>query len=587
MNDREYSGMPTVFPHAKARTRIAMALIPCFIGTILLGLASNGVHHDDDLAHYLMARWSRWFPGYLLHVWGRPGATIPMAAVAWIGNTDVGWHACRALSACVTALTAWLAATLAMRKGIGPAWLIVLLCYVQPLNALLAATTLTENYLALYLMAAVVLLDRRRPMLASAIFSLSLLTRHETLVLLPVWWAGLIWRGECRIANDETGAAIRESKVAHGSLSQFAIRHSPFLISLWAPIAHNCLHYAAFGKWPFRMFLTPKGSTEYLATSTLGYLPAALQAIPPAIFALAIIGGVLLVRRRDWLIPALAGTFLATHFAVTAFGVFASGGYARFMVGIAPFVAILAVTGVQWLRSHWNDQRRVAVFWLLLAATWLTGFIALDIERRAGRLSIAQPAIINAIRLSTIAIVAISIAQVVPLARGSMWRKPALILIAALTVIQTLGWARPMHLKPAQQQIQTAATWIRDNHLADRPIYATHAWFPYFMNFVENPRVHKGKRLLAAMPVGTLVLWDRIYSASDYHGVKLEDLRADREHYRQIWLFEAEQASDRLPPLVLFEKMAVTPVPPDPDRPYPPSTSGDLDEIYTSYYIVP
>ena len=93
----------SIDPAAHHGSGIWRALLPCFIGTILLGLLSNGVHHDDDLTHFLMARWTRWFPVYLLNVWGRPGATIPLAAVAWIGDTDTAWHACRLLSAVVSA----------------------------------------------------------------------------------------------------------------------------------------------------------------------------------------------------------------------------------------------------------------------------------------------------------------------------------------------------------------------------------------------------------------------------------------------------------------------------------------------------
>jgi hypothetical protein len=43
-----------------------------FLLTAVLGLMSDGVHHDDDLMHLLMARWARWFPQYLLHGGGRP-----------------------------------------------------------------------------------------------------------------------------------------------------------------------------------------------------------------------------------------------------------------------------------------------------------------------------------------------------------------------------------------------------------------------------------------------------------------------------------------------------------------------------------
>ena len=128
--------------------------------TIVLGLLSEGVRHDDELVHFLMARWARWFPAYLLHPWGRPGLTVPLAVVAWIGDVDVAWHAARFMSACVTAATAVLAARLAAALDVPRPWLVGVACAVQPLNTVLACTTLTENFAAFYLMAAVVQLHR-------------------------------------------------------------------------------------------------------------------------------------------------------------------------------------------------------------------------------------------------------------------------------------------------------------------------------------------------------------------------------------------------------------------------------------------
>jgi len=572
----------------RERSSMLKALIPCFIGTILLGLASNGVHHDDDLTHYLMARWSRWFPGYLLHVWGRPGATIPMAAVAWIGDTDVAWRICRILSACVTAATAWMAAVLAVRKGIGPAWGVVLLFYVQPFALMLAATTLTENYLAFYLIAAVLLLDKGRPIAASIVFSLSLLSRHETLVLLPVWWAGVIWNSEYRIANCELKTDSIDGERPRFSL--FAIRHSTFAAcaaALWAPVVHNVLHFAVFDKWPVAMFLAPKGSTEYVATSPLGYVPSALQAIPPAVFTFAMVGGLVMIRRRIWLIPAIAGTFVAAHCAITALGVFASGGYPRFMAGIAPFVAILAARGIQQVHSRTGNTRWTRTFWLTLTGVLLVGWLGLEIERRAGRIPLPHPMMLE-IRMVLGVLVVICTTQAAQWPNSiARMRKSAIALIAVVTLLQTAVWMRPLRLKTAQRQVRDVAVWIRGNHLADRPIFATSAWLPYFMGLVENPRVLKSRRLLAAMPVGTLVLWDSKYSESDYHGVKLSALEADRAHYRQITTFEPDPIDPRSIRLCLFEKIAETPIPSDPDRPYPPSTSADLNVIHTSYYIVP
>ena len=64
---------------------LALTLGAFFLLTAALGLASRGVYQDDDLAHFLFARWAGWFPSYLLHVWGRPGLTIPLFAVSWLG----------------------------------------------------------------------------------------------------------------------------------------------------------------------------------------------------------------------------------------------------------------------------------------------------------------------------------------------------------------------------------------------------------------------------------------------------------------------------------------------------------------------
>lgn len=335
------------------------------------------------------------------------------------------------------------------------------------------------------------------------------------------------------------------------------------------------------------MFLTPKGSTQYVATSVLGYVPSALQAIPPALFALALLGGVAMIRRRDWLIPSIAGTFLAAHCAITALGVFASGGFPRFMAGIAPFVAILATHGIQQVHAQMGSHRWARAFWFALVGVLLAGWLALEIERSAGRMPLPRTMMLE-IRLVLGVLVAICAAQAAQWPHAiARLRMSAVTLIAVVTLSQTAVWARPLRLKPSQRRVRAVASWIREHDLGDRPLYATNVWFSHFMGFVENPKVLKAKRLLAAMPVGTLVVWDSIYSGSDYHGVKLVDLETDREHYRHIRTFEPDPTDLQKTRLILFEKVAETPIPPDPDRPYPPSTSADLDAIYTSYYIVP
>ncbi|MEE8385069.1 MAG: hypothetical protein V3S01_04055, partial [Dehalococcoidia bacterium] len=468
--------------HRDLDSRLTLPLVGSFLAlTVILGLLSDGAYHDDDLTHFLMARWAGWFPEYLLHVWGRPGVTIPLAGVARFSDADLAWHAARVLSATVTALTALLAARLAARLGMRNAWLVVVACYLQPLNTLLAYTTLTENFAALYLIAAVLLSCHDRRIAGSVVFSLALVSRHEALIFLPIWWLSVL----------AAKTSVRRKAWA-------------CLAALWAPMLHNIVFRLVLEGWPAAVFLHPHGSTEYPAISPLGYLPHALLAVPPVLAGLALIGGATLTRRGHLLIPALAGLFLMTHFFIKAFGLFASGGYGRFMVTVTPLVAILAVAGLNTMTQRLRARRPTGPQWLALALVWPIGLLAFEIERRAGRIAIQESWAVWLSGLATTVIVA-SILAAWSTSSSSTRRRhaarlPRKITATLLALTCALQWAylvRPLSLKEDQQQIRQVIDWLRDRRLDDSPLFATNPWFAHFMNLAENPRAHKDGRLLA------------------------------------------------------------------------------------------
>ncbi|QOJ02384.1 MAG: hypothetical protein HRU71_02315 [Planctomycetia bacterium] len=560
----------------RTRTVLASALL----GTILLGAWSDGAYHDDDLTHFLMARWAAVFPGYLLNIWGRPGFTIPAAAVAWIGSPETGWHAVRVLSALVTAASALLAARTARRLGIAPGWLVVLICYVQPLNTVLAATSLTENFAALYLMAAVYLLLGGRAVTASAVFSLVLVSRHETVALVPVWWLG-IW-------------------IAGGSVGR---RGLALAASIAAPALHNVVFFVAYRAWPFQLFLAPSGSTQYPPTGPFAYLPHLFVAVPFAIATFALLG----VRRvatarfmdstvaatthpnggeampRAWIIPALAATFVMIHIVVMAAGVFASGGYARFMVTIAPLMAILAAAGMSSSARAVTSPASGAPPWLSFAGMTALAWLAVEIEFRAGRLGIRDGRFLVLVRVFAGATLVLMIAGAFlrhGAARHALSRI-AMVWLIALVLVQNAAMIRPLRLNDPARAVARLVDWIRTRGLNDRPIFATNSWFAYFFDWAEDPRAHKGRRLVASMPVGTLVIWDSIYSASDYHRLPLELFDHNPAYHR---LHEMTSAGTRPIQLIVFEKVAETPVPSEPDVSYPPNLANQQDETLGRYY---
>lgn len=571
---RDGAGRPQDMPEtastnqhtAKEHRRTLLALTGGLALTLLLGLFSDGVYHDDDLTHFLMARWSAWYPTYLLHIWGRPGLTIPMAAVSWLPDSAMAWHFARAMSAVVAALTALMAAQLAGKMGLRHPWWVVVACYLQPLNTHLASTTLSETFTAFYLIAAVTLLSRKRPWSASLVFSLCMLTRHEAVVFLPLWFLGLAY---CD--------GPRWRKIVAG------------LLATWAPLVHNVLHWQFFGQWPVRMFTAPHGSSQYLSTGPLAYIPDALYALTPAVACLAVLGAVVLMRRGVFLIPAIGAVFFFTHLAIKALGVYASGGYGRFMVAVAPFIAVMAAAGLEHVIHRYTTQtgrrRGLGLLSLALAIGWL----ACEAERRAGRLPAFEETWLWAFRAVFGLMLVLAMVSLLLKPRGSAarFRRALLTVLMLVSVGQWLLIVRPHRLGADQRLVLDAVAWMREQSLAQRPFFATNPWFAHFLGLVENPKAYKGPALLASMPVGTIFVWDSIYSNSDFHCMPLEPY-LDDQRYRLIKRFESDRtgAGGNIGlRLAVFEKLEPTPIPLHPPIPYPTVLLDGSESVRGVYYL--
>lgn len=534
--------MTPSLPNGTAEDHPNRLILPCLacglLLSLVLGWRTEGVCQDDDLTHFLMARWAAWYPGYLLHIWGRPGATVPTAAIAWLPNEAVAWHLARVLSALMTAAGAWMAARLAAALGLRRPWLVVLATYAQPLSAVLSYTTLTENFAAFYLITAVFLLQRRRLSAASAVLSLALVTRYETVVFIPVWLIALAGHRTPRKARLRAG-----------------------LLCFWAPLAHNLLHRWWFGAWPASIYLRPTGSTEYLPAGWLAYIPDALHAITPALSCLAVLGALAMIRRRKLLIPALAVLFFATHLAIKAVGLYASGGYGRFMVTIAPLIAILAAAGLNECIDHRRRDAAATRNWRVVALVWLIALVACEVERRSGRLPGFSPIWMGV--AAGVACVIILLAACFGLRRSRSARQPWQTGLAAMIV---LTWAaqwgltvRPLEQSQDIRLIREVVTWMEERGLSKSPFFSTNPWFAQSLGLVENPRAHKDPELLASMPVGTVFIWDSRYSTSDYHQLDPAQSYAADPHYRLLKRFARKEAGALS--LWVFQKVLETPAP--------------------------
>ncbi|RIK68092.1 MAG: hypothetical protein DCC65_04505 [Planctomycetota bacterium] len=541
----------------RANRRLLFALAPLFGLTLVAGLLSDGVYHDDDLTHFLVARWSRWFPSYLLHIWGRPGLTVPLASVAGAEDVETAWRAARVLSAMVTAAAALLTGRLALRLGLARPQLAVLFAYAQPLVAVLALTTLTENFAALYLVSAVFLLQSRRPVSASLVFSLIFVTRHEAVILWPVWLAGLY------------AARTRPRRWL-----------LPALCSVWAPLVHNALFFAVFRRWPVAIFTRPHGSTEYPAGGPLAYIPDALYALTPALLSLAIVGGAWFIRRRMPLIPALAGVFLLAHIVVKAIGVFASGGYGRFLVTVFPLVAILALAGWNEIDRRVREGLSCRVIWLVFAGVCALGWLALEEQNHAGRFHFSERTL-WLLRGGAAALIALAVGLIA--AARAQAARAGLLILALTCAGQWCAIFRPLGERDDQRTVRDACQWLMQSPYAAGPVFGTNPWFALYLDLIEHPRAHKGAALLASLPVGTIFFWDSKYSANDFHRLPRDSFAGDAAHYETVRIIRSHGRE----PLELwvFRKIAETPQPDAAEPPYPPDLAAEESPVRGIYYL--
>jgi len=530
-----------------------------------------------------MARWAVTFPEYLLNFWARPGFTVPMSAIAWIGSPQTAWHLCRIASAVVTLLATLLAIRVADRLAVRPLWAVAVACLLQPIATLLSFTTLVENFASLYIIAAVALLLASRPILASAVFSLAFVTRYDTLVLLPIWWIAL-WGAQRGMRRSAAPATSRLAACA---------------VSLWAPALHQLLLITLLGAKPWLAFASPSGSTDYAPAGPLVYIPQLMLAIPPVILALSIVGGARLVAAGKWLVPALAATFILAHVVLRARGLYASGGFARFLVAVAPLVGICAAAAVAAPVMAGFDASRRSGLWITFAAVLALGVVALRSEARAGRIPLSdwRPYLAALAAALTLAAICFAVAL---WPAGRFRRRAAAVagaLLAVTVAIQFVAVIHPLKLGPRPAAVRAMLHWLDSQGLASRAVFSASPWLAYERDFVELPRIRKSRRLVASMPRGSIIIWDQTYCPSNYHRLPLNDLLNNPAYHplaawhtgqttpSHIDMTATQPCALGSPEYYIFEKVADTPIPDADPAAYPPDISPA--EIPVGRYYVP
>lgn len=520
-------------PQRRRETVIAAALAAIGLTTtVAFGLVSpEGIHHFDDLVHYLYAKWAWKWPAYLVDGWGRPGFTG-----LYFLPARFGWPACRVFSALITAGSAWFAFRIAQRMAARHAWAVVAFCYAQPLFFQLAQTTLTETVLAFYLTLAVYLAHRGRWSWSAAFISLGMVTRHEAIIFLPIWVL-------------------------------FAWRRQVALWRLWpivcAPLAANALALWGGLQPGILKLLQPTSSGQYGHGGWLSFFVRSMEASGPGVMVLAMIGiPAVCARRGGAMIAACVGAYFGAHTAIRALGLFDSGGYARFLVPISPLVAVAALIGWQRLwTSDWASRRRAV---MLAAASMILLWVAMErqLALAAGGVDVAGelPGTYVAERVVRVFAATLLVLAVLSVGHRSWpgqrrWgRVPVPAALVIMMLLASYGLCHPLARPAVAAVVDDLQAWLADHQLEDRGIISAHPWLNYAAGHELAPHRPSVRERLQRAPLGTLFVWDRQFAASQYHGLALEQFQSSPAF--RLLHHTPPAPHQRTPYLTVFEKIA-------------------------------
>jgi hypothetical protein len=345
---------------------IALALM-ALLGVALILLFPGCPEQDTDY-HFLGARSAWGNPWLFVDVWGRPLYTTFYALPALLGFT-----AARFCAVGIGVATAWQTWRLARDLRLERAWLVIPLLLGQPVFFELFPDLLTEPLFALAFVVALRWHLRgwtRRGMLAASFLPLA---RPEGVFLCLLWG---VWVLAENINPTAWPQASVYRKLIRTVPSTLILSTGVFLwwiAATWITrdplfILHN---------WPATWHQGVYGSGTLFS-----YSQRAIEFTGVLLAAPLVLG--LWCKIRAWTWIPVTTSFLLLFFLHTlfrAYGLFGEAGYPRYMVSVAPAIAVLTLEGWNTIAlriEKWPRFVSGALGWTVLSVSLAANFCYLD-----------------------------------------------------------------------------------------------------------------------------------------------------------------------------------------------------------------
>ncbi len=294
------------------------------IATTLVFLYPDGYQQDGGY-HFLFARWAWVHPELLVGVWSRPAFTLLYSLPA-----QFGYPVAKLFTVLICAAGAWQTWRLANQLGIARPALAIPLLVFQPSFFLLCSDTLTEPLFALIFVVALRLQAAGRTIAGMLVASCMILARPEGFIL------GIAWGAWILLDRRDPRPAWRRLP----STLLLASGAAAWWLAAWL-ISGDALYIKHH--WPPDWIAT---GGPYGSGPIWGYAGRLPEIVGPLIAIPFVLGlALLLKRRRLGLLTSSTLAILVAHSILWSFGGFGSAGYPRYMVCVAPAMALVALEG--------------------------------------------------------------------------------------------------------------------------------------------------------------------------------------------------------------------------------------------------
>jgi hypothetical protein len=352
--------------HDSGKAAIGLGLM-ALLGVTLIYLFPGSPEQDTPY-HFLEARTCWTNPWLFVDVWGRPLYTTLYALPAVLGFT-----AARFFAVGIGLATAWQTWRLASDLRMERPWIVIPLLLGQPVFFELFPDLLTEPLFALVFVVALRLHLSNWTKLGMLAASLLPLARPEGVFLCLLWGVWVVVK-EARLSF--SGRRLAYRKLLDSIASTLILASGIFI---WWVAATCITHDPLFilHNWPSTWHQDVYGRGTFLS-----YLLRAPEFVGLLLAVPFVVGFWHGLRDRSW--TALTTSFLLLfllHTLFRAYGLFGEAGYPRYMVSVAPAIALLTLSGWNILADR---LRKRSIFlpkvlgWTVLSISLALNFVYLD-----------------------------------------------------------------------------------------------------------------------------------------------------------------------------------------------------------------